>query len=166
MLTKEEIRDELLGALKEIVGGRTEIAEDDNLLALGLESLPTMRLLAGWIKQGYRVSFGSFMRRPTVQEWATMLAEAAPDAADAAEAPHDDGGSDASSASAAKAPMAEAGEAEVGEAGEAEAAGEAGETPDGADGVAGVLMARSLDAVALTCRHVPCPDACRSEPRR
>lgn len=120
MLTKEEIRDELLGALKEIVGGRTEIAEDDNLLALGLESLPTMRLLAGWIKQGYRVSFGSFMRRPTVQEWATMLAEAAPDAADAAEAPHDDGGSDAGSASAAKAPMAEAGEAEVGEAGEAD----------------------------------------------
>ena len=126
MLTKEEIRDELLGALKEIVGGRTEIAEDDNLLALGLESLPTMRLLAGWIKQGYRVSFGSFMRRPTVREWATMLAEAAPDApdapdaADAAEAPHDDGGSDAGSASAAKAPMAEAGEAEVGEAGEAD----------------------------------------------
>jgi len=74
VLTKEEIRDELLGALKEIVGGRTEIAEDDNLLALGLESLPTMRLLAGWIKQGYRVSFGSFMRRPTVREWATMLA--------------------------------------------------------------------------------------------
>ena len=116
MLTKEEIRDELLGALKEIVGGRTEIAEDDNLLALGLESLPTMRLLAGWIKQGYRVSFGSFMRRPTVREWATMLAEAAPDAPDALAAPdvlHDAGGSDADPASAANAPAAEA---EAGEA--------------------------------------------------
>jgi len=32
VLTKEEIRDELLGALKEIVGGRTEIAEDDQSL--------------------------------------------------------------------------------------------------------------------------------------
>jgi amino acid adenylation domain-containing protein len=78
VLTKEEIRGDLLGALRAILGGETEIAEHDNLIALGLESLPTMRLLAGWIKQGYHVSFGSFMRHPTVEEWATMLAEAAP----------------------------------------------------------------------------------------
>ena len=47
MLTKEEIRDELLGALKEIVGGRTEIAEDDNLLALGHDSLSEALHLRG-----------------------------------------------------------------------------------------------------------------------
>lgn len=78
MLTKDEIQEQLLSALSALLGGENELSATDNLLKLGLESLPTMRLLAGWIKQGYRVSFGSFMRRPTVEDWAQMLSGAAP----------------------------------------------------------------------------------------
>ncbi|WP_167147376.1 non-ribosomal peptide synthetase [Actinomyces sp. ZJ308] len=78
MLTKDEIREQLLTALSTIIGPEAVLKDTDNLLALGLESLPTMRLLAGWIKRGYRVSFGSFMRRPTVAQWADMLFDAAP----------------------------------------------------------------------------------------
>ncbi|MGO1599392.1 MAG: amino acid adenylation domain-containing protein, partial [Brachybacterium sp.] len=78
MLSKEDIRDELMTDLGAIVADTPEIADDDNLLALGLESLPTMRLLGGWIKRGYRVSFGSFMRHPTIGDWSRMLAEAGP----------------------------------------------------------------------------------------
>lgn len=78
MLTKDEIRDRLLTSLSTMIGDEVALEDTDNLLALGLESLPTMRLLAGWIKQGYRVSFGSFMRSPTVAQWADMLFEAAP----------------------------------------------------------------------------------------
>lgn len=78
MLTKDEIRERLAASVSAILGAETEIAGTDNLLTLGLESLPTMRLLAGWIKQGYRVSFGSFMRRPTLAEWVQLLVEASP----------------------------------------------------------------------------------------
>lgn len=78
MLTKDEIRDRLLTSLSTMIGDEVALKDTDNLLRLGLESLPTMRLLAEWIKQGYHVSFGSFMRSPTVAQWADMLFEAAP----------------------------------------------------------------------------------------
>lgn len=78
MSTEENIREELLTALQSVVGDEIKIDIDDNLLTLGLESLQTMRLLANWMKQGYRVSSGDFMRSPTVREWAELLAQAAP----------------------------------------------------------------------------------------
>ena len=78
VLTKDEIRERLRKSLSALIGDEVALEDTDNLLKLGLESLPTMRLLAEWIKQGYRVSFGSFMRSPTIAQWADMLYEAAP----------------------------------------------------------------------------------------
>ena len=78
VLTKDEIRERLRSSLSTLIGDGVALEDADNLLQLGLESLPTMRLLAEWIKQGYRVSFGSFMRSPTIAQWADMLHEAAP----------------------------------------------------------------------------------------
>ena len=76
VLTKDEIRERLRSSLSTLIGDGVALEDADNLLQLGLESLPTMRLLAEWIKQGYRVSFGSFMRSPTIAQWADMLHEA------------------------------------------------------------------------------------------
>mgnify|MGYP003081675757 FL=1 len=73
VLTKDEIRERLRSSLSTLIGDGVALEDADNLLQLGLESLPTMRLLAEWIKQGYRVSFGSFMRSPTIAQWADML---------------------------------------------------------------------------------------------
>lgn len=78
MSPEEKIRDELLTSVKSVLGSEVEIDIDDNLLALGLESLQTMRLLAGWMKQGYRVSSGDFMSKPTIREWAELLARESP----------------------------------------------------------------------------------------
>lgn len=78
VLTKDEIRERLRKSLSTLIDDEVALEDTDNLLKLGLESLPTMRLLAEWIKQGYRVSFGSFMRSPTIAQWADMLYEAAP----------------------------------------------------------------------------------------
>ena len=75
MIKEEQIREELLASLHQILGEDAEIGIDDNLLSHGLESLPTVRLLADWMKQGHRVSFGDFMRAPTVRQWAKMLVE-------------------------------------------------------------------------------------------
>lgn len=90
MIKEEQIREELLASLHQILGEDAEIGIDDNLLSHGLESLPTVRLLADWMKQGHRVSFGDFMRAPTVRQWAKMLVESTPNhSTDAIESPKD-----------------------------------------------------------------------------
>ncbi|MBV4429415.1 non-ribosomal peptide synthetase [Clostridium tyrobutyricum] len=52
-----------------------EIADTDNLLEKGLNSLKIMRIVNQWRKQGIKVSFGELMEDPTAIAWWNMIQE-------------------------------------------------------------------------------------------
>lgn len=45
-----------------------DLGDSENLLELGLSSLTIMRLVNQWRKQGVKVSFGSLMENPTIDD--------------------------------------------------------------------------------------------------
>lgn len=59
----------------------TELAADDDLFALGLDSLTLMRLAGGWRRAGIAVTFEDLIERATLADWCLLLAERGDDAA-------------------------------------------------------------------------------------
>jgi bifunctional isochorismate lyase/aryl carrier protein len=65
-LTREQMRADL-GALLRI--DAHEIADDDNLLDHGLDSMRLMRLAQQWNDRGIAVSFAALAERPELAHW-------------------------------------------------------------------------------------------------
>jgi len=51
-----------------------ELGPDDDLFALGLDSLAVIRLAAGWRRDGYAVTFEELAEDPTASRWEALLA--------------------------------------------------------------------------------------------
>ncbi|MFD7561067.1 MULTISPECIES: phosphopantetheine-binding protein [unclassified Streptomyces] len=69
--TADEIRD----AVAELIGFHArDIADDANLIALGLKSLHIMQLINGWRRAGLTASFKDLAGEPTVAAWVRQLA--------------------------------------------------------------------------------------------
>ncbi|MFE7579760.1 isochorismatase [Streptomyces sp. CB01249] len=63
--------DEIRQAVAELVGFHArDIADDANLIALGLKSLHIMQLVNVWRRAGLTVSFKELADEPTVAAWA------------------------------------------------------------------------------------------------
>ncbi|MCX5262420.1 phosphopantetheine-binding protein [Streptomyces sp. NBC_00199] len=68
--TTDDIRD----AVARTVGVAAEaIADDTNLVAVGLKSLHMMQLINGWRRAGHRVSLKDLAADPTVRAWSRLL---------------------------------------------------------------------------------------------
>ncbi|SHG60675.1 phosphopantetheine-binding protein [Streptoalloteichus hindustanus] len=73
-LTSEGLRS----AVAELLGvAREEIADDDNLFELGLDSVRMMVLVNGLQQHGVELQFVELAERPTLAEW-WRLVEGAP----------------------------------------------------------------------------------------
>ncbi|GGM49179.1 hypothetical protein GCM10012275_20090 [Longimycelium tulufanense] len=69
-LTWESLR----GAVAEILNQpSTSLAEDDNLLEAGLDSIRMMSLVEQWRHHGIEVTFVELAEHPTLRSWATLL---------------------------------------------------------------------------------------------
>ncbi|MEV6427912.1 amino acid adenylation domain-containing protein [Nocardia sp. NPDC051463] len=80
-IDKDEIRSAVAGQLGISVG---EIADHDDLIQLGLDSIRTMKLAGGWRKRGADINFAQLVASPTVQSWYGLLgAEQPPQVAQA-----------------------------------------------------------------------------------
>lgn len=87
-LTLQQMREDLAALLRT---DAAEIADDDNLLDHGLDSIRLMRLAQQWNDQGIAVSFAALAERPELLHWARLVAEAsaqAPSAAAPQTTPH------------------------------------------------------------------------------
>ncbi|ALG87024.1 peptide synthetase [Gordonia phthalatica] len=69
----DAIRDDVATLLG--VGPET-IADADDLIGLGLDSIRMMRLAGGWRKAGFDVNFADLAASPTIADWASLLAPA------------------------------------------------------------------------------------------
>ncbi|MGW5382596.1 non-ribosomal peptide synthetase [Nocardia sp. NPDC003963] len=69
-ITRDEIRSAVAGQL-----GRDdiEIADLDDLIQLGLDSIRTMKLAGAWRKRGAAVNFAELAAEPTVDAWHRLL---------------------------------------------------------------------------------------------
>ena len=65
------------------------IADADDLIGLGLDSIRMMRLAGGWRKAGFDVDFAALAAAPTVVDWASLLAPSVDDES-ATESPFDE----------------------------------------------------------------------------
>ncbi|GAB1822128.1 phosphopantetheine-binding protein [Herbidospora sp. RD11066] len=73
MNVKEELRTTVAG----IVGADpATVADDDNLVFLGLGSLEMMRLVTRWRRDGLKVEFRDLAATPTISAWAERIEEA------------------------------------------------------------------------------------------
>lgn len=77
-LTLEDLRRIIAEMLK---CAPTELGDDDNLLAAGLDSIRMMRLAAMLRKHGISAQFTDLAEEPTLRAWAAFLPEGASDAA-------------------------------------------------------------------------------------
>lgn len=50
-----------------------EIADDADLIQLGLDSIRTMKLAGGWRKRGVNITFAELVETPTVSNWSNLL---------------------------------------------------------------------------------------------
>ncbi|XUL94536.1 phosphopantetheine-binding protein (plasmid) [Streptomyces galilaeus] len=73
--TRQEIR-EAVAALVDLPAG--EVADDANLVQLGLKSLHLMQLVNGWRRSGLTVKFRDLAADPTVEAWSAHLARHTP----------------------------------------------------------------------------------------
>lgn len=64
-----ELKEQIYKMLPQI----DEIADSDNLLEKGLNSLKIMRIANQWRKQGIKVPFGELMEQPTLAAWWNMI---------------------------------------------------------------------------------------------
>ncbi|MGY2030835.1 non-ribosomal peptide synthetase [Nocardia gipuzkoensis] len=69
-ITKEEIRAAVAGQLGIAAG---EVADHDDLIQLGLDSIRTMKLAGGWRKRGVDINFAQLAASPTVDAWHGLL---------------------------------------------------------------------------------------------
>ncbi|WP_066362977.1 phosphopantetheine-binding protein [Herbidospora mongoliensis] len=73
MSVKEELRTTVAG----LVGADpASVADDDNLVLLGLGSLEMMRLVTKWRRSGLKVEFRDLAATPTISAWTSKLEEA------------------------------------------------------------------------------------------
>jgi aryl carrier-like protein len=69
--TRQEIRE----AVATVLGLPADtVADDANLVQLGLKSLHLMQLINGWRRAGHTVKFRDFAADPTVGAWSGRLA--------------------------------------------------------------------------------------------
>ncbi|MER5371401.1 phosphopantetheine-binding protein [Streptomyces sp. NPDC002722] len=69
--TPQQIKD----TVAQLIGIDADaIADDMNLIALGLKSMHIMQLVNGWRRAGRRVSFKDLAADPTVANWSRQLA--------------------------------------------------------------------------------------------
>uniref|UniRef100_UPI000688C708 non-ribosomal peptide synthetase n=1 Tax=Nocardia araoensis TaxID=228600 RepID=UPI000688C708 len=76
---REEIRAAVAGQLGLAAA---EIADHDDLIQLGLDSIRTMKLAGGWRKRGADINFAQLAADPTVASWHGLLGAAAEPTAD------------------------------------------------------------------------------------
>ncbi|WP_307828481.1 amino acid adenylation domain-containing protein [Antrihabitans sp. YC2-6] len=74
-LSTDDIRDTIARALD--IPAQA-IADDDDLIALGLDSIRMMKLAGGWRKQGFAVNFAELAADPSVEAWFQRLTGAEP----------------------------------------------------------------------------------------
>jgi aryl carrier-like protein len=68
--------EDLRAAVAELVHLEpAQIADDTDLILLGLESLGVMRLVNRWRREGIRVSSRSLVAEPTLKAWQAHLEE-------------------------------------------------------------------------------------------
>ncbi|WP_327095259.1 amino acid adenylation domain-containing protein [Nocardia vinacea] len=67
---REEIRAAIAKQLDVLV---ETIADGDDLIQLGLDSIRTMKLAGGWRKRGLEINFAQLAAAPSVAEWARLL---------------------------------------------------------------------------------------------
>lgn len=65
-LTMERMREEIAAML---FLNPAEIADDDDLLLLGLDSIRLMTLAMRWNDAGARLTFADFAERPVLRHW-------------------------------------------------------------------------------------------------
>ncbi|MGD3110223.1 phosphopantetheine-binding protein [Streptomyces sp. YGL11-2] len=66
--------EQLRAKLADLIGvSPTEIADDANLIRLGLGSLQMMRLVTAWRRSGLPVTFGEMARTPTFSSWNELI---------------------------------------------------------------------------------------------
>src|SRR6202035_4580197 len=55
-----------------------KIGLDDDLIAMGLDSIDVMKLASIWASRGYRIAFGELLQRRTLREWCDMVGSMQP----------------------------------------------------------------------------------------
>ncbi|NYI08245.1 phosphopantetheine-binding protein [Allostreptomyces psammosilenae] len=76
-LTRESVRADIAALLGE---SPADIADDVDLLLLGLDSIRLMTLVERWRRAGVDVSFVDLAERPTLADWWRLLADRLPTA--------------------------------------------------------------------------------------
>ncbi|MDH6130784.1 aryl carrier-like protein [Kitasatospora sp. MAA4] len=74
-LTLQQLRTEVAAILGE---DPADIAEDEDLIELGLDSIRLMTLAERWHRAGLETSFAELAERPTIEQWWALLSPPAP----------------------------------------------------------------------------------------
>ncbi|MBW4716869.1 phosphopantetheine-binding protein [Saccharothrix obliqua] len=69
-MTKDDVRNQIAAVLDI---APAEIADDDNLLDHGLDSVRVMSLVESWRANGASIAFVDLAETPTVAAWADLL---------------------------------------------------------------------------------------------
>ncbi|MDG3009875.1 amino acid adenylation domain-containing protein [Rhodococcus sp. D2-41] len=83
-VTRDEIRTEIAGQLGISTG---EVADDTDLIALGLDSIRMMKLAGGWRKQGFDINFAVLAADPTLESWFGALGGDGPEPVEVTQLP-------------------------------------------------------------------------------
>jgi mycobactin phenyloxazoline synthetase len=70
LLSRNEIREQIATQLS---CAPDAIADDDDLIELGLDSIRMMKIAGGWRKRGHNVNFAQLAAAPTVAAWADLI---------------------------------------------------------------------------------------------
>ncbi|WP_062435684.1 phosphopantetheine-binding protein [Herbidospora daliensis] len=71
------VKEDLRSTVADLVGADpASLADDDNLVVLGLGSLEMMRLVTKWRRAGLKVEFRELAAVPTISAWSARLEEA------------------------------------------------------------------------------------------
>lgn len=71
-LTLESMRADIAAMLNEPAEA---VADDDNLIDLGLDSIRAMALVQRWIAAGARVEFDEFAEKPELGYWWELVSQ-------------------------------------------------------------------------------------------
>lgn len=72
-------KDDIRGAVADQLGcAPTALADDDDLIQAGLNSIAIMAMAGGWRKHGVTITFAELAATPTIAAWAALLRSAAP----------------------------------------------------------------------------------------
>jgi aryl carrier-like protein len=70
-MTRDTLREALA---KHLALAPAEVADDANLILLGMTSMGMMELVNGWRREGLPVQFKELVREPTLDGWYAHLA--------------------------------------------------------------------------------------------